>query len=477
MFKVLKFLKKSWILVLVIIILLCAQAVLDLELPSYTAKIIDTIQGNVQMAADESTAIGNILEIGLQMIGVSIGSMICAIFIMLCSSRVAAKLGETLRNKVFEKVLKFSNKEFKQFSTASLITRTTNDIQQIQNLMVMLFRVIVYAPIMGIGAFIKVLSTSENSMSWVIGVAILSIVCIIAVLFIVAMPKFKKLQTLIDKLNGVSREILTGLPVIRAFNKEVHEEGRFDKANIDLTKTNVFVNKVMAIMFPALFFVMDAISILIIWAGAFKVDAGIMQVGDLMAFIQYAMQVVISFLFISMLSIMLPRAMVSANRINEILNTDESVKDKKEPIKFNSNIKGLVEFKNVCFKYPDADEEILSDISFTANPGETTAIIGSTGSGKSTVVNLIPRFYDVTGGELLVNGINVKDVSQKELRKRIGFVPQKGILFSGTIETNIKYGDNSLSLEGVKRAAQIAQASEFIEGKDEKYNSEIAQRW
>ena len=416
-----------------------------------------------------------ILISGLQMLGVALISMISAVTIMLLSSRVAAKLGKTLRDKVFKKVIHFSNKELSEFSTASLITRSTNDIQQIQQLITMLFRVVVYAPIIGIGGFVKVLTTSDNQMAWIIGVAILAILFIVGILFIVAMPKFKKLQDLTDKLNLVSREILTGLPVIRAFHKEKKEEARFDVANKELMKANIFVNRAMSMMMPMLMFVMNSIMILIVWVGGHSVDQGVMQVGDIMAFIQYTMQIVMSFLMISMISIMLPRAAVSARRINEVIETDVSIKDKEETRKFDSNKKGLVEFKNVSFHYPDADTEVLSDINFTANPGETTAIIGSTGSGKSTIVNLLPRFYDVTGGELLIDGVNVKEVSQKDLRDIIGLVPQKGVLFSGTIESNIKYADETMSDEQMQEAAEIAQAIEFIENKDKKYKEPIAQ--
>ena len=414
---------------------------------------------------------------GLQMLGIALVSMTAAVLIMLLSSRVAARLGETLRDKVFRKVLSFSTKEFREFSTASLITRSTNDIQQIQMLLTILFRVVVYAPIIGVGGLLHVLRTSDNSMAWIIGLAIAAVVVIVLILFAVAMPKFRKLQDLIDKINLVAREILTGLPVIRAFNTQKREEERFDEANKNLMKTNVFVNRAMSMMMPALMFVMNSIMILIIWVGGHNVDQGIMQVGDMMAFIQYTMQIIMSFLMISMISIMLPRASVSARRINEVLETEPSIQDKpeKEQKAFNESKKGLVEFKNVSFRYPDADTEILTDIDFVAKPGETTAIIGSTGSGKSTVVNLIPRFYDVTGGELLVDGVNVKDVPQKELRKRIGFVPQKGVLFSGTIESNIKYGKENITDEEMQKAASIAQAIEFIEAKEEKYNSPIAQ--
>lgn len=416
-----------------------------------------------------------ILMAGLQMLGIALISMTAAVSIMFLSSRVAAKLGRTLRDKVFIKVLEFSGEEFSKFSTASLITRSTNDIQQIQMLITMLFRVVVYAPIIGIGGFIRVLNNSDSSMAWIIGLAIICIIGIVLILFIVAMPRFKKLQDLIDKLNLVSREILTGLPVIRAFNTEKREEKRFDDANKELMSSNIFVNRAMSIMMPALMLIMNSIMLLIIWVGGHNVDQGIMQVGDMMAFIQYTMQIVMSFLMISMISIMLPRAAVSARRINEVLETIPRIQDKKETKKFDETKKGLVEFRNVSFRYPDADSEILTDIDFVAEPGKTTAIIGSTGSGKSTIVNLIPRFYDVTGGELLIDGVNIKEVSQKELRSKIGFVPQKGVLFSGTIESNIKYGNPNMSDEQMELAASIAQATEFIEAKEDKYNSDIAQ--
>lgn len=412
---------------------------------------------------------------GLKMLGISLIIMISAISIMLLSARVGAKLSKTLREKVFKKVLSFSNKEFSEYSTASLITRSTNDIQQIQGLIGMLFRVIIYAPIIGIGGFLRVLRQSDNSMAWIIGVAILAILFVIGTLFVIAMPKFKVLQKLIDKVNLVAREILTGLPVIRAFNTEEREEKRFDSANIDLTKTNLFVNRAMSFMMPALMLIMNCITLLIVWVGAHGVDEGTMQVGNMMAFIQYTMQIVMSFLMISMMSIILPRASVSANRINEIIETDEFIKESKNPKQLNSDKKGLVEFKNVGFKYPDSDEEVLSDITFTAKPGETTAIIGSTGSGKSTIVNLIPRFYDITSGNLLIDGVDIKDISNKDLRKIIGFVPQKGLLFSGTIESNIKYGNPEIPDDKMVEAAQIAQAEEFIESKPLKYKEPIAQ--
>ncbi len=455
---------------------------IDEKLSSLSGTMLE--QAAVSWVKQEYEAVGidmtayqnkYLIKVGLQMLGIAFISMASAVCIMLLSSRVAARLGKTLREKVFEKVLNFSRKEFRDFSTASLITRSTNDIQQIQQLIAMLFRVVVYAPIIGIGGLIRVIQNSNTSMAWIIGLAILLILGIVLILFIVAIPKFKKLQELIDKVNGVSREILTGIPVIRAFSREKHEEERFEVENNKLMKANVFVNKAMSIMWPALTLVMNGISLLIIWIGGHNVDNGVMQVGDIMAFIQYTMQIVMSFLMISMISIMLPRAAVSASRINEVLDKEDSIKDPENPKEFDKNKKGLVEFKNVSFKYPDAEEDILENINFTAEPGKTTAIIGSTGSGKSTVVNLIPRFYDVTKGELFVDGVNVKNVKQKALRDIIGFVPQKGMLFSGTIESNIKYSDENMSDEQMKNAAQIAQATEFIESKPEKYNSEIAQ--
>lgn len=412
---------------------------------------------------------------GLQMLGLALLCMAAGVAILYFSSGLACKLGKILRQEVFEKVLSYSNKEYREFSTASLITRSTNDIQQIQNMIQMLFRTVIFAPIMGIGGFIRVLGMSNNSMLWIIGVAIMSIIIVVAILFIVAMPKFKKLQVLIDKINLVTREILTGLPVIRAFHKERDEEARFDRANLDLTKVNIFVNRVMAFMWPLLMLLMNGITLLIVWVGSHNIDSGVMQVGDMMAVMQYTMHIVMSFLMISIISIMLPRAAVSAGRINEVLDKELSIQDPENPKDFDKDKKGLVEFKNVSFRYPDADTEILTDINFTAQPGKTTAIIGSTGSGKSTVINLIPRFYDVTGGELRIDGVNVKDVKQKDLRDIIGFVPQRGLLFSGTIESNIKFADENMSDERMIEAARIAQATEFIESKPEGYKTPISQ--
>ena len=415
-----------------------------------------------------------IITTGLKMLGITVLSITAAITVGFLASRVAASLGRTLRTKTFEKVMRFSSKEMTEFSTASLITRSTNDIQQIQQMTVMMLRMVFFAPFMAIGGIYKALTTNI-SMSWVIGVAVLCVVLIVAVLFITVMPRFKVLQNLVDKLNLVTREILTGLPVIRAFSTEKFEENRFDGVNKDLTKVNMFVNRMMSCMMPMMMFVMNAISVLIVWVGAKNIDAGTMQVGDMMAFIQYTMQIVISFLMISAVSIMIPRAAVSANRVNEVLEKDIVIKEDKNPKAFDKSKKGLVEFKNVSFQYPDADEKILHDINFTAKPGETTAFIGSTGSGKSTLINLIPRFHDVTEGSISVDGVNIKNVSLHDLREKIGYVPQKGILFSGTINSNLKYGNKDANDEDIIRAAKIAQSIDFINDKEDKFDSEISQ--
>ncbi|MDO5516125.1 MAG: ABC transporter ATP-binding protein [Clostridium sp.] len=415
-----------------------------------------------------------ITQTGIKMLTLAFVGGAATVLVSFLASRVAALLAKNLRKDVFEKVVNFSNNEFDKFSTASLITRTTNDIQQIQTFSVMMLRMIFYAPILGTGGLIKVLGT-DRSMTWIIGVAILTIVIILSILFGSTMPKFKKVQIKVDKVNGVAREILTGIPVIRAFTTEKYEEKRFDKANRELTRTNLFVNRVMTFMMPAMMFIMNAISVLIVWVGAHAINEGDMQVGNLMAFIQYTMQIVMSFLMISMVSIMLPRALVSANRIEEVLNTEFLVADPEKPQEFREDKKGYVEYKNVSFKYPDSDDYILKDISFTARPGKVTAIIGSTGSGKSTLVNLIPRLFDVTSGELLVDGVNVRDVSQHNLREKIGFVPQKGILFSGTIESNIRYGKKNADMNEIEEAVRIAQAEHFVETKPEKYDTEISQ--
>ena len=411
---------------------------------------------------------------GLKMLGIALLSMASTIGVGFLGARTAARLARDLREGVYEKVLSFGPTEFKKFGVSSLITRSTNDIQQIQMLMVFSLRIICYAPIVGIGGVIKALN-ANSSMAWIIAVAVMAIITLVIVVFALAMPKFKRVQKLIDRLNQVTREILNGIPVVRAFSNQRHEEERFDVANTNLKKTTLFVDRIMGIMMPTMMFTMNAICVLIVWKGAYGINDGLMQVGDLLAFIQYTMQIVMAFLMISMFSILLPRANVSIGRISEVLDTNPAVTDPENPKSFGRRIQGLVEFKNVSFQYPDSDEDVLTDITFTAKPGTTTAFIGSTGSGKSTLINLIPRLYDVTKGEILIDGINVKDVLLKDLHRKIGFVPQKGVLFSGTIESNILYGNPDGSEEEMKRAAEMAQATSFIEEKEKKYQSPIAQ--
>ncbi|ENZ36183.1 hypothetical protein HMPREF1084_00767 [Clostridium butyricum 60E.3] len=442
---------------------LLSQAGISYVKNEYKAVGIDT----------DKEQINYIFNSGIKMIGLALIGGISIVLVSFFASRVAASLAKILRKDVFEKVLSFSNVEFDKFSTASLITRTTNDIIQIQTFVVMMLRMIFYAPILGCGGIIKVLGTNK-SMTWIIAVAVGTILIVISILFGLAMPRFKRIQTLIDKVNQIAREILTGLPVIRAFTTEKHEENRFDDANKDLTKTNLFVSRIMTCMMPSMMLIMNAISVLIVWIGARQINDGNMQVGDLMAFIQYTMQIVMSFLMISMVSMILPRALVSAKRIEEVLKTELSIIDPSSSQNINVSKKGYVEYQNVYFKYPDG-EEVLSDISFTAKPGKVTAIIGSTGSGKSTLVNLLPRFFDVTSGKILIDGVDVRNLTQHELREKIGFVPQKGVLFSGTIKSNIKYGKKNAKDSEMKRAAKIAQASQFIESKDEAYDTEISQ--
>ena len=415
-----------------------------------------------------------IIKAGAIMILIAMLIMIDGILTVYIGSRMAAKLSKTLRDKVFEKVVSFSKSEIKTLGQASLITRTTNDIQQVQMVIVFLFRVVFYAPIIGIGGVIKALRTNA-SMTYIIGLAILSILVIIITLFIVAMPKFTKIQKLIDKLNLVTREILSGLPVIRAFSNEEHEEKRFDDANLKLTKVNLFVNRVMSFMMPLMMLIMNFVSIALIYKGAIGVDNGSMQVGDIMAYIQYTMQIIMAFLMISMMSIMLPRANVSAKRVIEVLETKNTIIDPKNPIEFKKNGTNKIEFKNVSFRYPDADYDVMTDINFTAESSQTTAFIGSTGSGKSTLINLIPRFYDITSGEILIDDTNIQDVSIKKLRDKIGFVPQKGVLFTGTISENVKYGNNNISDEMVKKALDISQSTEFVSKLKGKENYQISQ--
>lgn len=440
-------------------------------------------QAGVSFVASEYQALGMdvdamqmqyLLKSGLQMLAMALVIMLAAVSITFISSRVAGKLGHDLRNSIYRKVMNFSSKEYNKFSTASLITRSTNDVQQVQQVMAMMFRIVLYAPILGIGGVIKVLQT-DSSMTWILAVAVGLIFMLIIVLFQVAMPKFTKLQTLIDRLNLVSREILTGIPVIRAFSREKHEEERFEKANMDLTKTNLFVNRCMTFMLPVMTLIMNGTSVLIIYNGSYAVDNGTMQVGNVMAFIQYAMQIIMAFLMIAAMSIMLPRANVAAGRIDQVLKTEVSIEDPKEPLSPSEGVKGQVEFDHVSFAYPDAGENVLTDISFKAKKGQTVAIIGSTGSGKSTLVNLIPRFYDVTEGSVKVDGVDVRAMSQKDLRDKLGYVPQKGVLFSGTIDSNIRYGKPEIAETQVEKAAEVAQAREFILTKAETYNSPVSQ--
>lgn len=415
-----------------------------------------------------------VMQTGAKMLGLAALGMLASILVGLMASKVAAGIGQGLRRDVFRKVVGFSNAEFDKFSTASLITRSTNDIQQIQLLMVMLLRMVLYAPIMAAGGVWKVFNTNVD-MCWIIGLGILMILLVVIALFVLVMPKFEIVQKQIDRLNLVSREILTGLPVIRAFGTQEYEEERFDGANKDLTKTNLFVNRAMTFMMPMMMLIMNAVTVLIVWVGGHSINDGAMQVGDMMAFIQYTMQIIMSFLMICMISVMLPRAAVSAERVDEVLKSQTLIHDPKEAKTFSEEGKGEVCFDHVSFRYPGAEEYVLEDISFTAKPGETTAFIGSTGSGKSTLVNLIPRFYDVTEGKIMIDGEDIREVTQHDLREKIGYVPQKGVLFSGNVASNILYGNPDGTQEEMEEAAKIAQATEFIEHKKKRYQSPISQ--
>ena len=414
-----------------------------------------------------------LLFAGLKMLGMALLMGVVTVLVGFFASRVGAGIGMTLRKKVFKNVVGFSNAEMDKFSTASLITRSTNDIQQIQMVSVMLLRMVAYAPILGIGGVLKVLQTGAG-MGWIIVLAIAVILGYVMVLMSAAMPKFKLMQKLVDNINLVSREILTGLSVIRAFGREKKEEERFDEANKDLTKTMLFTNRVMTFMMPGMMMIMNILTVGIVWFGAKKIDGGNMQVGAMTAFITYAMMIVMSFLMLTMMSIMLPRAAVAAERIDEVVRTESSIKDADEPEKLTSH-DGVISFEHVNFKYPGAEEDVLHDIDFVARPGETTAIIGSTGCGKSTLVNLIPRLYDVSDGKILLDGKDIRNISMSDLREEIGFVPQKGVLFSGTIASNLRFGNDDATDEEIKKAARIAQATEFIEAKDDKYESSISQ--
>lgn len=437
----------------------------------YGVNSIKTIYSEIGIDM-EQYQMNYIYNKGMIMLGIAGLGMIIAIIVGYLVSKLAARISYFLRNAVVTKIMNFGLAEFKEFGSSSLITRSTNDIEQIKNFFVMLLRIVVFAPIMGIGAFMKVF---DNPLNWLIAVALICILVLISILFALAMPKFNRMQKLIDKMNLVSREIITGMSVIRTFGTEKHEEKRFDKANQKLTKTNLFVNRLMNIMMPSMMLVMNIISILIIWYGSKQIDIGTLQVGSLLAFITYTMQIIMSFLMISMVSVMLPRALVSLKRVKEILNKDISIVSNLNPISFDENEKGTIEFKNVTFKYPDADEAMLKNISFKADKGTTTAFIGSTGSGKSTLINLIPRFFDVTEGEITFDGVNIKDADIKELRNRIGYVPQKGILFTGTIASNLMLGNDNLSLDEMKKCASVSESLEFIDKKENKFDSDISQ--
>jgi ATP-binding cassette subfamily B multidrug efflux pump len=466
MWKVIKYMLPYAGAVLLAIALLFVQAMCDLALPDFMSDIV-----NDGVVAGDT---GLIFQKGLQMLGMTLLGSICAVIVGLIASRVAAGVSQKLRSELFSKVESFSNAEFDKFSTASLITRTTNDITQVQMIVVMLVRMVFYAPIMGVGGVVRALSKSV-SMSWIIALAVLVLIGIILILFSVAMPKFQKIQGYIDRLNLVMRENLEGMLVIRAFNTQRFEEKRFDKANKTLTSTNLFVNRSIATMMPAMMLVMNLLTILIVWVGSKQVSNLKMDVGDMMAYMQYAMQIMQAFLMMSMMFIMLPRAAVSANRINEVLETEASIVDKETPVTYSDIFDATVEFRDVSFRYPGGQGNVLEHISFIAKPGETTAFIGATGSGKTTLVSLIPRFYDVTQGQILIDGTDIRDVPMHELRERIGYVPQKSILFSGTVESNLYYADKNSTQENIERAADIAQATEFITSKPTGYKTPIAQ--
>lgn len=473
------------ILIKPVIEMMSMQMGLGEEVKDNFDALPDTIikQAGIEFVKQEYEALGMniqkiqtnyIIKVGSKMIALALLVMATAICITFLASRVAAKMGKDLRGSVFSKVVGFSNNEMDKFSTASLITRSTNDIQQVQMLAIMFLRMVLYAPIMAVGGVLKILNTNL-SMAWILVAGVGAILITVGIAFGVAMPKFKQMQTLVDRINLVMRETLIGLPVIRAFSTEKYEENRFDKANVDLTKNNLFVNRTMTFMMPTMMLLMNLISILIVWVGASHINNGAMQVGDMMAFIQYTMQIIMSFLMLTMVSVVLPRASVSADRINEILKYDISISDPDMPKESKRSLKGVVEFKDVSFRYPNAKEYALADLNFVTKPGETTAIIGSTGSGKSTLLNLIPRLYDVTDGKITVSGVDIRNQKQKDLRDKIGYVPQKGILFSGTIKSNIKFGNKKISDDAMEDSARIAQATDFIEATSQQYDNVIAQ--
>lgn len=415
-----------------------------------------------------------IIYSGLKMLGYALDSAVCAILVGFLASRIAAGFSKDLREAVFEKVTHFSNENLNTFSTSSLITRTTNDIQQLQMTVAMFLRIVMYAPIIGVGAILHVIESGAN-MTWILALCVVIILSVVFAIFMIVMPKFKIMQKMIDKMNSVVRELLDGMLVIRAFNNEKIEEAKFDKANKDITSISLFTTRAMAFMMPIMMFLMNGTTLMILWFGSKQVDAGIIQVGSIMAFMQYAMQVIMAFLMITMVAIMLPRANVSALRIHEVLSSDITVKDKEKTRDFSSNMRGVVSFKNVSFRYPGADEDVLSHISFETKPGETTAFIGSTGSGKSTLINLVPRFYDVTSGSIYVDGVDIRDVKQEDLRSRIGYVPQKGMLLSGDIESNLLYSKKDANAKDIESALAISQSTEFVSKKPEGIHSEISQ--
>ena len=461
----LKYYKRYIPVIILILLFLFGQAMCELALPGYMSDIIN--DGIVKGDMDY------IRKTGLIMIGIAAATAVCAVLGSMLAARVAAQSSRDIRKSLFEKVTSFSAAELEQFSTASLITRSTNDVQMVQQTTVLTLRLACFAPIMGIGAIIRALNTSV-SLSWTVGVALLVIVVIMIMMFFMVLPKFKVLQNKLDRLNLIMKERLSGILVIRAFTTEKNEEKRFDIANRDLTKINLFVNKAMSFMMPSLMFVMNGVSILIVWAGAHLIDDGSLMIGDMLAYLQYAMHVIMSFLFITMMFIMIPRAFVSAQRIGAVLDVEPSVKDKEQTASL-TDAKGRVEFRDVSFAYPDAEEKTLDDISFTAEPGKTTAIIGGTGCGKSTLISLIPRFYDVTEGSITLDGVDIRDMKQHDLRENIGYVPQKGLLFSGTIGTNLQYGREDATLAEMTDAAETAQAMEFISEKENGFDEEVSQ--